>query len=159
MATSVSLKLKKNTFEMLFHLHCCVLIFFGMYLQYWNYYYLGSFLLKFFLHLTPFCFSLVSWIWIIQYESFIIFNFFYKHLANFGWMPKNFCQSLPPTDTNVRKDHFLGLLNEIVFLKPQTRGWYHLFGCWTKSVLILTGILALFWLFQGIINSLYPHFS
>ena len=68
-------------------------------------------------------------------------------------------QSLPPTDTNVRKDHFLRLLNEIVFSKPQTRGWYHLFGCWTKSVLILTGILALFWLFQGIINSLYPHFS
>ena len=38
-------------------------------------------------------------------------------------------QSLPPTDTNVRKDHFLGLLNEIVFSKPQTRGWYRLFGC------------------------------
>ena len=68
-------------------------------------------------------------------------------------------QSSPPTDTNVRKDHFLRLLNEIVFSKPQTRGWYRLFGCWTKSVLILTGILALFWLFQGIINSLYPHLS
>ena len=68
-------------------------------------------------------------------------------------------QSSPPTDTNVRKDHFLRLINEIVFSKPQTRGWYHLFGCWAKSVLILTGILALFWLFQGIINSLYPHFS
>ena len=38
-------------------------------------------------------------------------------------------QSSPPTDTNVRKDHFLGLLNEIVFSKPQTRGWYRLFGC------------------------------
>ena len=38
-------------------------------------------------------------------------------------------QSLPPTDTNVRKDHFLRLLNETVFSKPQTRGWYPLFGC------------------------------
>ena len=38
-------------------------------------------------------------------------------------------QSSPPTDTNVRKDHFLRLLNETVFSKPQTRGWYPLFGC------------------------------
>ena len=38
-------------------------------------------------------------------------------------------QSSPPTDTNVRKDHFLRLLNEIVLSKPQTRGWYHMFGC------------------------------
>ena len=28
-------------------------------------------------------------------------------------------QSLPPTDTDARKDHFLRLLNEIVFSKPQ----------------------------------------
>ena len=27
-------------------------------------------------------------------------------------------QSLPPTDTDARKDHFLRLLNEIVFSKP-----------------------------------------
>lgn len=38
-------------------------------------------------------------------------------------------QSLPPTDTNVMKDHILRLLNEIMFSKPQTRDWYHLFGC------------------------------
>ena len=38
-------------------------------------------------------------------------------------------QSLPPIDTGIRKDHFLRLLNEIVFSKPQTRGWYRLFGC------------------------------
>ena len=38
-------------------------------------------------------------------------------------------QSLPPIDTGIRKDHFLRLLNEIVFAKPQTRGWYRLFGC------------------------------
>ena len=38
-------------------------------------------------------------------------------------------QSLPPTDTDIRKDHLLRLLNEIVFSKPQTRGWYRLFGC------------------------------
>ena len=38
-------------------------------------------------------------------------------------------QSLLPTDTNVMKDHFLRLLNEIMFSKPQTRDWYHLFGC------------------------------
>ena len=38
-------------------------------------------------------------------------------------------QSLPPTDTSVRKDDFLRLLNEIMFSKPQTRDWYHLFGC------------------------------
>ena len=36
-------------------------------------------------------------------------------------------QSLPPTDTDIRKDHFLRLLK--VFSKPQTRGWYHPFGC------------------------------
>ena len=38
-------------------------------------------------------------------------------------------QSLPPIDTGIRNDHFLRLLNEIVFSKPQTRGWYRLFGC------------------------------
>ena len=38
-------------------------------------------------------------------------------------------QSLPPTDTGIRKDHFLRVLNEIVFSKPLTRGWYRLFGC------------------------------
>ena len=27
-------------------------------------------------------------------------------------------QSLPPTDTGIRKDHFLRLLNERVFAKP-----------------------------------------
>ena len=38
-------------------------------------------------------------------------------------------QSLPPTDTDFRKDHFLRVLNEIVFSKLQTRGWYRPFGC------------------------------
>ena len=38
-------------------------------------------------------------------------------------------QSLPPTDTNVMNDHILRLLNEIMFSKPQTRDWCHLFGC------------------------------
>ena len=38
-------------------------------------------------------------------------------------------QSSPPTDINIREDYFLRLLNEIVFAKPQTRGWYCLFGC------------------------------
>ena len=38
-------------------------------------------------------------------------------------------QSLPPTDTNVMNDHILRLLNEIMLSKPQTRDWYHLFGC------------------------------
>ena len=28
-------------------------------------------------------------------------------------------QSLLPTDTDIRKDHFLRLINEIVFSKPQ----------------------------------------
>ena len=30
-------------------------------------------------------------------------------------------QSLPPTDTGIRKDHFLRLLGEIVFAKPQNK--------------------------------------
>ena len=38
-------------------------------------------------------------------------------------------QSLPPTDTKVMKDHILRLLNEIMFSKPQTRDWCHLFCC------------------------------
>ena len=38
-------------------------------------------------------------------------------------------QSLPPIDTNVRKDHFLRLLNERVFSKSQIRGWYRLLDC------------------------------